>query len=546
MVAKHRRSEGEPSLMSAGAPVAAADDWPEAVGYGQAPGAAWPAGMHSRVIRPAGASYPAPTGYGDTGYDGTGYVDSGYDGAGYGGAGYGGAAAEPGGAAAPDTDVWQEWQDWRNWGPPPPMHPDHPSAPMAALRDSGPAVLPQRRAEGSARTRSTPSQRSDAGYGNGRPRLHVVPDGEPAGHEATALRTPERPGRPLPVRPPADLAEPDWQGDAFPRHQGLLHRDAVDNQRHAGPGWQEAAAYRGGTGKLRPGPGPGPGPRPGPGPGRFQSDRFPNGDSLWTARQVLTLADGQAAQIAQEAQDYAASIRAAAEREAAAITQRAASEADAEARLATGRAAAIREAAEREAAEVRARLETMLGELSRVTAYVTESLATSAMPATALAGGSATAQALPAVLPALPASTAPARPDTRPSRPGARPAMPGTRPPRTDTGPAKPDAKPARPAERRPSPATKPQKQPRQHQAMRVASYATASLLLFSVIAGATEIGLHGFNFFVFRAGGVGQTAGNENDQQFLARQAAAAHHVATPKGRHARKSHETVVVHKK
>jgi hypothetical protein len=81
---------------------------------------------------------------------------------------------------------------------------------------------------------------------------------------------------------------------------------------------------------------------------------------------------------------------------------------------------------------------------------------------------------------------------------------------------------------------------------MRVASYATASLLLFSVIAGATEIGLHGFNFFVFRAGGVGQTAGNENDQQFLARQAAAAHHAATPKGRHAKKTHETVVVHKK
>ncbi len=565
MVAKHRRSEGEPSLMSAGAPVAAADDWPEAVGYGQASGAAWQAGMHSRVVRPGGTSYPAPTGYdgtpyGGAAYDGTGYDRTGYGDTGYGDTGYGSAAAEPGWAAAPDADVWQEWQDWRNWGPPPPMHPDHPSAPvprvqlpadhpsapMAALRDSGPAVLPQRRAEGSARTRSTPSQRSDAGYGNGRPRLHVVPDGETAGREATALRTPEHPGRPLPVRPPADLAEPDWQGDAFPRQQGLLHRDAVDNQRHAGPGWQEAAPYRGGTGKLRPGPGPGPVRGPGPGPGRFQSDRFPNDDSLWTARQVLTLADGQAAQIAQEAQDYAASIRAAAEREATAITQRAASEADAEARLATGQAAAIREAAEREAAEVRARLETMLGELSRVTAYVTEGLATSAMPATALAGGSATAPALPAVLPALPASTAPARPDTRPSRPGARPAMPGTRPSRTDTGPARPDAKPARPAERRPSPATKPQKQPRQHQAMRVASYATASLLLFSVIAGATEIGLHGFNFFVFRAGGVGQTAGNENDQQFLARQAAAAHHAATPKGRHAKKTHETVVVHKK
>ena len=127
MVAKHRRSEGEPSLMSAGAPVAAADDWPEAVGYGQASGAAWQAGMHSRVIRPAATSYPAPTGYDGTAYDGTAYDRTGYS-----DTGYGSAAAEPGWAAGPDADVWQEWQDWRNWGPPPPMHPDHPSAPVPA------------------------------------------------------------------------------------------------------------------------------------------------------------------------------------------------------------------------------------------------------------------------------------------------------------------------------------------------------------------------------------------------------------------------------
>ena len=81
---------------------------------------------------------------------------------------------------------------------------------------------------------------------------------------------------------------------------------------------------------------------------------------------------------------------------------------------------------------------------------------------------------------------------------------------------------------------------------MRIASYATASLLLFSAITGATEFGLHGFKFFVFRAGGIGQTSGNENDEQFLARQAAAAHHVAPAKGRHAKDSHQTVVVHKK
>jgi hypothetical protein len=86
------------------------------------------------------------------------------------------------------------------------------------------------------------------------------------------------------------------------------------------------------------------------------------------------------------------------------------------------------------------------------------------------------------------------------------------------------------------TPAVKPQK--RQVQAMRIAKYGTATLLLFSVVTGVTELGLHGFKFFVFRAGGVGQTGGNETDQQFLARQNAAAHHAVAPKGRHHRPSH--------
>jgi hypothetical protein len=73
---------------------------------------------------------------------------------------------------------------------------------------------------------------------------------------------------------------------------------------------------------------------------------------------------------------------------------------------------------------------------------------------------------------------------------------------------------------------------------MRIAKYSTAALLSFAVISGVAEAGLHGYKFFVFREGGVGQTPGQETDQQFLNREAAAAHQAAAPKGRHAKQSH--------
>ena len=79
---------------------------------------------------------------------------------------------------------------------------------------------------------------------------------------------------------------------------------------------------------------------------------------------------------------------------------------------------------------------------------------------------------------------------------------------------------------------------------MRVAAAATAALVLFAAGTGATELGLHGFPFFVFRPGGTGQTAGTETDHQFLARQAAAAHHAGAPKGRHHKKPHKALEVH--
>jgi hypothetical protein len=281
------------------------------------------------------------------------------------------------------------------------------------------------------------------------------------------------------------------------------------------------------------------GPDPGYATGRFQNGHPANGDSLWIAGQVLALADGQAALIAQEAQQYAAAIREAAERDAAAITQLAANRADAMTQQATGQAAAIREAAEREVDELRARLMSMSGELGRVAANITDSLAAPATPAIpqALTG---TAPALPGARSAPPA-TRPARPDTRQARPDTGPARPDIRPVRPDS---RPGTRPAGPATPRTATAKKALKPARQHQAMRIATFATAALVLAAITAGGAEIGLHGFKFFVFREGGVGQTSGSETDHDFLTRQAAATHHVVTPKGRHHKTSHLTAAVH--
>jgi hypothetical protein len=131
-------------------------------------------------------------------------------------------------------------------------------------------------------------------------------------------------------------------------------------------------------------------------------------------------------------------------------------------------AAAIREAAEREAAELRAavmKLAAGPGELLYVDGDV-------ASPNTAGLAG---------------------QPSIGPK------AAPGTRAARSPQGP------------------------PRQLVAMRVAAAATATLAVFAVTAGTTEVALHGFKFFVFRSAGTGETGGTETDQQFLAKEAAAA-----------------------
>ena len=416
-------------------------------------------------------------------------------------AGYDGAAARASLAAALEDQSWQESQDWRDWGPPPALHPDHPSAPV--------------------------------------PRVQILPE-DPS--EYLAAR---------PARGAADLVQRQPQAPARTWYEPPAAAPAY-------PEWREPTGFQ-----FQPGPA-----GPPPAAGWLPGSESPDGNSLWMAGQVLTLADSRAAQIAQEARDYALAVCEAAEREAAAITHGAATWAQAITQQANSHAAGIRQAAEREAAALRARLESMPGELSQVvTAYVSESLAAPVLPAAAplMAPGA------PLIVPDAPLMppTAPVLPGGRPSLPGPRPASPepglarpdaGLAPPTSPAGPhisptqpdtrttrprarpgADPDARPARP---RTTPGGKPQRRPRQRQAMRIATGATATLLLFSAIAGGAEIGLHGFKFFVFREAGVGQTSGNETDQQFLARQRPAAHHPAAPKGRHHKKPHQTLEVH--
>jgi hypothetical protein len=236
------------------------------------------------------------------------------------------------------------------------------------------------------------------------------------------------------------------------------------------------------------------------------------------AGEVLTLADGQAAQIARRAQADAAAMLEAAARDAA----------------------AIREAAQRDAAEMRTRVDSMLSELGRVAAYLTESYAIPATSANAPEFLGAppdlldTRSAPLAAIPTLPDTGLAAGPGARPGTRRARPVtVPDDRPARPDTR----SAGPARPTKT--TPTKKPQNRPRQQRAMRVATYTTAALVAFAAIAGATEIGMHGFKFFVFRESGQGQSTDGPTDQQFLA-QHTAAHHQA-PKGRHHKTSQPAV-----
>jgi hypothetical protein len=395
------------------------------------------------------------------------------------------AADEP----AFEDEPWEEWQDWRDWGPPPALHPDHPSAPVPRIElspnhPSGPWQSP-----GPRRAPDRPVASA--------PQVELSPD-----HPSGPWPTPgPRRASDLPQRRPGG-AGPARTARSVPPRAPEIGDNARNRRLHAVPD-DAPAMDRAATA-----------PAPPASPGR--QGRPPNGEPLRMAGQVLTLADGQAAQIARRAQIDAAAMVEAAERDAA----------------------AIREAAQRDATEMRARLDSMLSELGQMAAYLTESYAIPPMPATLAP--------LPAAKPDHPGRTA--QPAAAPVLPDAEPGVPrrtSARPtPKLPSPGAGPGSRPEASTRPRTMPAGRSLTHGRQGKAMRAFVWATAGMLAFASIAATTEIAEHGFSFFTFREGGVGETPGSATDQQFEAHRVnergntlPVAHTTAAPTGKHRKTS---------
>jgi hypothetical protein len=216
---------------------------------------------------------------------------------------------------------------------------------------------------------------------------------------------------------------------------------------------------------------------------------------------IIEDANQQAAEITREARNQASSSLADAQKEAAELVRR------------TGEQAALTlEAAELQAAEIRATMMKLTTDLTGMASYVTQNL-TAAPPASAPPASAPPAFAPPAtdrVAPpmAVPAAEPAGQPAAAPARPAGGPrarsaAAPGVRPARQPA--VAPTARPG----------AKPNGKSRQHAAVRVMTIFTAAMVLFALTAGASEVALHGFKFFVFRSTGVGETGpnGGQEDQ---------------------------------
>ncbi len=221
----------------------------------------------------------------------------------------------------------------------------------------------------------------------------------------------------------------------------------------------------------------------------------PSREQIWDAGAsqladwIIADANEQAAAITREARGQAATSLADARKEAAELVRR------------TGEQASLTlEAAERQAADIRATVMRLSTELTGMATYVTQTL-TSPQPAAAAAFAP----------PAPTAPTAPASPSPAATQFAPPTAWPTAQPAAEPVGP--PSADPA--ASPRVRPAAKPNGRPRQAAAVRVMTAFTAAMVVFALTAGATEVALHGFKFFVFRSAGTGETShtGLEEDQ---------------------------------
>jgi len=422
------------------------------------------------------------------------------------------AVGDPRRSAPPRPAAGQSLQadDYPSWpGRPGPyaLHPDHPSWPgqpdprwaatQAALQADGYPSWPGP---------YSPSWRdADPSAGN------VQPGWLGGGGPATRRQPPPAARRPPPVYRPSQA-----YGPSSAAVQPVLSAPArtdfpprADIMPRRGPMRQERPA--GVIDRVR------------PGADWLQPERVQVWDagSVELATWIISEANQQAADIRHEARDQMAASLADARQEAAELV-----------RKASEQATATLTAAEQEAAKIRATVTKLSADLGGVAAQVTQNLvgfATPGMkPLTSPAVQPVTASAVqPIATPTHEPVTEPqARPATRPAtQPRTKPeTRPKSRPVgQPGTGPAaKPGTKPAAMPGTRSTGRAK--GKPRQLRAIRVAAVATAALFLFAVITGATEIGLHGFTFFVFRQAGTGETGpGAPTDQQFLVQEAAAA-----------------------
>jgi hypothetical protein len=300
-----------------------------------------------------------------------------------------------------------------------------------------------------------------------------------------------RPARPTPANPPAAHGGDGYGGDGYSgdgysgsgNYGGGYDRTdgyrAIYNGGYSGGGYggrgYDASGYAGDNGYAAPAPASPPASAPGDGYGGG------NGRAYTNVSRILSGADYQAAAVTQQASYQAAMINRQVVHEAAEIREAARLEAAELIQQASLQATALREEAEIAAAEMRNAVSLVQTEFNEFAARVTGTFPNQVLSAPVTG------------------------PLTRPHPPAGPQARP--RPAPAERTPGKHGPRPAR------SPAAG--GQGRQVTAMKIAVAATAVLVGISVLAGAAEIKLHGFDFFVFRATGVGETgsAGLNEDQ---------------------------------
>jgi hypothetical protein len=436
----------------------------------------------------------------------------------------------------PDPEPAEPADDYPSWpGRPGPyaLHPDHPSWPgqrdprwnaeVAAMReDEFSSWTGQPAAPWSAVRPPAPVNGHPGGPGRRRPAWREAPyppppqdnpPRPPAGGWPDRSAASPRSYRPaVDARPhgPTAAAGPDRRAmRPEPGQPGRRRANGgpragfapyPDSAPYAGPvSYADPAPYSGGApyAGFAPGAGPGAGFAPAPvysdgAAGIIERVRpeasqvrpevrhvQPGNGQVWDAGSVqlatwiISDANQQATEIRHEARDHAAASLAGAKQEAAELMRQAAE-----------RAATTLATAEREAAEARAEVVKLSAHLGGVANYVAENLGTRALRP---------ARSVDQLMIGAPLAEPAAGRAANATAPAAKPAS-------HKAASAKAAAAKA---------AANPNAVPRQILAGRVMGIIVLAMFMFALLAGTSEVALHGFRFFVFRSVGTGETSGN-------------------------------------